>query len=270
MVGEGQSGRYIYRMKVGSVDGSRLALPGGPYKACLFDMDGVLTDTAALHSLAWKQTFDAFLKSWSEHEGKAQPPFDSTTDYGQYVDGKSRDDGVRSFLDSRGIQLEDGTPEDPPTAATVGGLGNRKNEILVRLIRGEGVRAFPGSLRFLRVVKAADLKVAVVTSSTNCAEVLAAAGLERAFDARIDGHDLAALKLAGKPAPDTYLEAARRLRVPAAAAVVFEDAISGVEAGRAGGFGLVVGVVHQEPAQILRRHGADIVVLDLSELITAP
>lgn len=257
---------------VASADGGRLALPGGSYQACLFDMDGVLTDTASVHTRAWKQTFDAFLERWSKRERKPQRPFDPGSDYDQYVDGKPRYDGVRSFLASRRIRLDEGSPDDPPSAETVCGVGNRKNEALLALIRDDGVDAFPGSVRFVHAARAAALRTAVVTSSANCKEVLAGAGIDGCFDARVDGSDLKTLSLAGKPAPDTFLEAARRVGVQAAAAVVFEDALSGVEAGRAGGFGLVVGVNRQDETQgrALEQHGADIVVRDLSELLAGP
>lgn len=255
-----------------SSEGGRPALPGGPYQACLFDMDGVLTDTAAVHDRAWKQVFDAFLERWAKRHGGTQAPFDADTDYDDYVDGKPREDGVRSFLQSRGIQLDEGTPDDPPDAETIHGLGNRKNEALLQMIRKDGVEAFPGSVEFLRATRAAGLRTAVVSSSANCAEVVKAAGLESYFDARVDGNDLREHELAGKPAPDTFLEAARRLRVDASAAVVFEDALAGVEAGHEGGFGLVVGVNRQDQRQrqALADHGADVVVEDLGELVTLP
>lgn len=238
---------------------SRPNLPAG-ITACLFDMDGVLTRTAELHAAAWAEMFDAFLK------GRRQPPFDPHADYDAFVDGRPRYEGVRAFLASRSIALPDGELDDPPEAETVHGLGNRKNEIVQRLIHERGVRAYEGSVRFLAVVRAAGLPVAVVTSSENAADILEAAQLS-GFDARVDGHVAHELGLAGKPAPDFFLEAARRLRVAPGQAAVFEDALAGVEAGRAGGFGLVVGVDRADQAQALREHGAGVVVEDLEELI---
>jgi beta-phosphoglucomutase family hydrolase len=231
-------------------------------RACLFDMDGVLTETATVHAAAWKEMFDAFL----EKRG-AQPPFDEVHDYDAYVDGKPRYDGVRSFLASRGIELPEGDPSDPPDAETVAGLGNRKNEIVQRLIRERGVEAYDGSLRFVRAVRDAGLRTAVVSSSANTHEVLEAAGIGDLFEAVVDGHSLEERHLEGKPAPDTFLAAAHDLGVPPAEAAVFEDALAGVEAGRAGSFGYVVGVDRSDEADALRAHGADVVVEDLAELL---
>jgi beta-phosphoglucomutase family hydrolase len=231
-------------------------------RACLFDMDGVLTETATVHAAAWKEMFDAFL----EKRG-AQPPFDEVHDYDAYVDGKPRYDGVRSFLASRGIELPEGDPSDPPDAETVAGLGNRKNEIVQRLIRERGVEAYDGSLRFVRAVRDAGLRTAVVSSSANTHEVLEAAGIGDLFEAVVDGHSLEERHLEGKPAPDTFLAAAHDLGVPPAEAAVFEDALAGVEAGRAGSFGYVVGVDRSGEADALRAHGADVVVEDLAELL---
>jgi beta-phosphoglucomutase family hydrolase len=254
-------------------DGARLLdsrpmprLPDG-ITACLFDMDGVLTETAKVHAAAWKQMFDEFLHSWSTREGKPFRAFDAVADYDEYVDGKPRYDGVQSFLASRGITLPRGTPSDPPDAETVDGLGNRKNELVQRLIRAQGVEAYPGSVRYVHAVRDAGLHTAVVSSSANCHDVLVAAGIADLFEVRIDGNAVEREGLAGKPAPDTYLAAARDVGVAPAGAAVFEDALAGVEAGRAGQFGCVVGVDRVGQADALRAHGADLVVQDLTELL---
>lgn len=243
-----------------------LGLPEG-ITACLFDLDGVLTETSAVHAAAWKEMFDAYLQARANERGEEFVPFDAHADYDRYVDGKPRADGVRSFLESRGIQLPEGQPDDPPSAETVHGLGTRKNEIVLRRIREDGVLAYPGSLAYLRAATAAGLRRAVVSSSANCADVLRAAGIATYLEERVDGLVAEARGLAGKPAPDTYLAAAELLGVPPASAAVFEDALAGVEAGRAGKFGVVVGVDRVGQADDLRSHGADIVVTDLSDLL---
>jgi len=222
--------------------------------ACLFDLDGVLTQTAKLHAAAWKEMFDEYLRS----RGEPFVPFDEHDDYDAYVDGKPRLDGVRSFLASRGIE--------PPDAA-VTDLGNRKNELVLRLMRERGVEAYDGSVRYVEAVRDAGLRRAVVSSSRNTADVLAAAGIAALFEVRIDGVVAEREHLRGKPAPDTFLAAARALDVPADRAAVFEDALAGVEAGRAGGFAYVVGVDRAGQAAALREHGADVVVDDLAELL---
>jgi len=236
-------------------------------RACLFDLDGVLTETATLHAAAWKEMFDAFLQARAKRTGEPFEPFDPADDYDEYVDGKPREDGVRSFLAARGIDVPAGLPTDPPGAETIAGLGNRKNELVLASIRREGVHVYEGSVRYVRAVRAAHLETAVVSSSKNTREVLAAAGIEALFEERIDGIVREELRLAGKPAPDTFLAAARALDVAPAEAAVFEDALAGVAAGRAGGFGLVVGVDRVGQAEALRDHGADLVVSDLSELL---
>jgi beta-phosphoglucomutase family hydrolase len=243
-------------------------LPDG-IEACLFDLDGVLTETAKVHAKAWKRMFDAYLKGRAEREGEELVAFDAGEDYNDYVDGKPRYDGVRSFLESRGISLPEGTPDDPPDAETVCGLGNRKNELVLELLRHDGVEAYPGSVRFVEAARDAGLRRAVVSSSANCQEVLRAAGIEELFEQRIDGKVAAEEKLAGKPAPDTYLAGAKAVGVEPAAAAVFEDALSGVESGRAGKFGCVVGVNRLGPdhGRALGEHGATIVVSDLAELL---
>jgi beta-phosphoglucomutase family hydrolase len=231
-------------------------------RACLFDMDGVLTDTAATHARAWKQMFDAFLAT---REG--QPPFDAGADYAAYVDGKPRYDGVRDFLASRGIELPEGDPGDAADAETVTGLGNRKNELVQRLIADEGVRVYEGSRRFVEAARAEGLKTAVVSSSANTRQVLDSAGLEGLFDACVDGVVIARERLNGKPAPDSFLRGAELLGAAPEHAAVFEDALAGVAAGHAGGFASTIGVDRQGNAEELRRHGADVVVSDLAELI---
>jgi beta-phosphoglucomutase family hydrolase len=236
-------------------------------RACLFDLDGVLTKTATVHAAAWKQMFDEYLRQRAERTGEPFVAFDSDSDYGEYVDGKPRYDGVRSFLASRGIELPEGEEDDPPTEETVHGLGNRKNELVLKMIREDGVEAYPGSVRYLEAVRDAGLKRAVVSSSTNCRAVLEAAKIDDLFDAIIDGVVAERDHLAGKPAPDTYLAGARALGKEAAAAAVFEDALAGVEAGRAGSFGCVVGVDRVGQARALAEHGADVVVRDLGELL---
>lgn len=247
------------------LDRRLLGLPG-TVRACLFDLDGVLTETASLHEKAWEQMFDDFLGARARETGQTFVPF-GARDYDLYVDGKRREDGTRSFLASRGIELPEGAAGDPPAAETVHGLGGRKNEILLRLMREEGVHAFPGSVRYLRAVRGAGLGTAVVSSSENCRAALVAAGISEHFDARIDGLVAAEQHLAGKPSPDTFLAAARALHVPPGEAAVFEDALAGVAAGRAGHFGFVVGVDRANQADGLRRSGADVVVADLAELL---
>jgi beta-phosphoglucomutase family hydrolase len=235
--------------------------------ALLFDLDGVLTKTAVVHDKAWKQTFDAFLRQRAEREGEEFKPFDSNSDYNEYVDGKPRYDGVRSFLESRGIKLPEGDHDDPPDAETVCGLGNRKNELVLELIEKDGVEPYEGSVAFVKAARAAGLRRAVVSASANCKDVLEAAGIADLFEERIDGIVTDERHLKGKPAPDTYLAGAEALGVEPAAACVFEDAVSGVEAGHAGKFGHVVGVDRVNHADALREHGADVVVDDLGELI---
>jgi len=233
--------------------------------ACLFDLDGVLTSTAELHMAAWKQTFDDFLR---EREGDAFTPF-TEEDYVEHVDGRPRADGVRDFLTSRGITLPEGSHDDPPTADTVWGVGNRKNDVLQSVIKERGVTPYPGSVRYLQAVRDAGLAIAVVTASENGAAVLDVADLSRFVDARIDGLVINERKLRGKPAPDSFLAGAEALGVKPSSAAVFEDALAGVQAGRAGGFGWVVGVDRTHHADELRAHGADIVVADLGDLVAA-
>ena len=243
-----------------------LGLPDGTH-ACLFDLDGVLTKTAVVHNAAWKEMFDAYLRERSRRTGEPFVPFDPGRDYDEYVDGKPRADGTRSFLASRGIELPEGSEDDPPSAETIHGLGTRKNEIVLRRIREDGVEAYESSVRYVRAARDAGLRRAVVSSSANCRDVLVAAGIEDLFEARIDGVVAGREHLRGKPAPDTFLAAARALGLGPQAAAVFEDALAGVEAGRAGRFRFVVGVDRTGQADALKKHGADIVVADLAELL---
>jgi beta-phosphoglucomutase family hydrolase len=246
-----------------------LGLPDG-IRGCLFDLDGVLTQTAKVHDAAWTQMFDDFLRERASQSGQPFMPFDPGHDYDEYVDGKPRADGTRSFLASRGIELPEGGPDDPPDAQTVNGLGNRKNVLLLEMIRTQGVEPYEGSVRYVRAVRDAGLRRAVVSSSANCHDVLVAAGIDDLFEVRIDGVVARREHLRGKPAPDTFLAGARALGLEPAEAAVYEDALAGVEAGRAGHFGFVVGVDRVGQAEALKAHGADIVVEDLAELLDRP
>ncbi len=246
-----------------------LGLPA-TVRACLFDLDGVLTQTAKVHAAAWKEMFDAYLRARAQQGGERFVPFDEVSDYDRYVDGKPRYDGVRSFLAARGIELPQGSPDDPADVETIDGLGNRKNEIVLRMIREDGVKPYDGSVRYVRAAREAGLRRAVVSSSTNARDVLAAAGISDLFEEVIDGHVAERERLKGKPAPDTFLAGARALGVSAAEATVFEDALAGVEAGRGGRFAYVVGVDRVGQAEELRAHGADVVVEDLVELLSRP
>jgi beta-phosphoglucomutase family hydrolase len=236
--------------------------------ACLFDLDGVLTPTAEVHKAAWAETFDAYLRERAERTGEPFVPFDHGSDYYRHIDGKHRADGVRSFLASRGITLPEGTPDDPGGTETVHGIGNRKNLTLLTRLREHGVQPYPGSVAYLRAAAAAGLRRAVVSASANCREVVAAAGLADLLEVRVDGVTARERRLRGKPEPDTFLAAAELLGVEPKRAAVFEDALAGVAAGRAGDFGVVIGVDRVGQADALRRHGADIVVRDLADLLT--
>jgi beta-phosphoglucomutase family hydrolase len=237
------------------------------YDAVLLDLDGVITDTASIHAACWKQMFDEYLRKRATQRGEAFHPFDLVTDYELYVDGKPRFDGVRDFLTSRGIQLPEGHPDDSPQVETVCGLGNRKNELVNKVIEDMGVAPYEGSVQFIHQLRRHGFKIAVVTSSQNCAAVLKAAKLDAFFEVRVDGNLILAQHLAGKPAPDTFLMAAKLLGVRPARTVVIEDAISGIEAGAAGNFGLVIGVARRGNADELKHHGAHLVVNDLGELV---
>jgi beta-phosphoglucomutase family hydrolase len=243
---------------------------GTDVRACLFDLDGVLTRTQKVHAAAWKEMFDDYLRARAKRAARPFLAFDPVADYAEYVDGKPRYDGVRSFLQARAINLPNGDPADPPNAETVAGLGNRKNEIVQCMIEKDGVEPYQGSVRFVEAARRAGLRCAVVSSSSNAREVLAAAGIAGLFEQVVDGEFGEQEGLRGKPAPDFFLACARELAIAPPEAAVFEDALAGVEAGRAGGFGRVVGVDRFGQADELRRHGADIVVSDLVELLASP
>jgi alpha,alpha-trehalase len=249
------------------MNASHLPLTTDHFDAVLFDLDGVLTDTARVHAASWKRMFDAFLTRRAAAAGEPFRAFEIDPDYRLYVDGKPRYDGVRDFLESREIALPEGDPADPPDCETVCGLGNRKNEMVSEAIRAVGVDAYPGSVALARAVRAGGLRTAVVSASANCAAVLAAAKIADLFEVRVDGVVLQQRRLRGKPHPDSFLEAARELGVTPARAVVVEDAIAGVQAGRAGGFGLVVGVSRKQDEAELAANGADVVIHDLAELL---
>lgn len=236
------------------------------YDAVLFDLDGVLTKTARVHAAAWEKLFNAFLKQRAARTGEPFVPFSINADYYQYVDGKPRYDGVASFLESRGIDLPFGSPDDGPGAETIHGLGKLKDQYFTEQLEQRGVEVFEPAIALVRTLRAQDIKTAVVSSSNNCAAVLKAAGIAQLFDARVDGIDIAHLNLKGKPAPDAFLEGARRLKTESTRAVIVEDAIAGVEAGRAGGFGCVIGVDHGGRSQALREFGADVIVSNLAQV----
>ena len=237
------------------------------FDAVLFDLDGVLTSTAAIHAAAWKTMFDDYLRRRAAERGDAFRPFDIASDYVRYVDGRPRYEGVQQFLESRNIHLPRGTPASPPGEESVCGLGNVKDQMVQEAIAAGKVQSFPSSVEFARLVRRRGLRTAVVTSSRNCTAVLRAAGMTDLFEAQVDGNTIEQEGLRGKPAPDSFLRAAERLGVQPKRAVVVEDAIAGVEAGRAGGFGLVIGIDRHGEGDALRRHGADVVVTDLAELL---
>jgi beta-phosphoglucomutase family hydrolase len=243
-----------------------LGLPDA-IRGCLFDLDGVLTQTATVHAAAWQEMFDDYLRGRAQATGEPFIPFDPVRDYDAFVDGRPRDEGTESFLASRGIHLPAGAADDAPGTPTIHGLGNAKNEIFLRKLRTDGVHAYPGSVRYVRATRDAGLRRAVVSSSANAADVLVAAGIGDLFEARIDGVVTAREHLRGKPAPDTYLAGAKAVGLAPEEAAVFEDALAGVAAGRAGNFGYVVGVDRAGQADELRAHGASIVVKDLGELL---
>ena len=237
------------------------------FDAVLFDMDGVLTATAKVHAASWKKMFDGFLKKRAAETGQPCKPFDIKTDYKLYVDGKLRDEGVSSFLESRSIKLPFGEAVDPPERETVSGLGNRKNELVNKIIETEGVDIYEGSIALVRLLRQEGIKTAVVSASKNCETVLNVTGITDLFDVMVDGNVAARLGLPGKPAPDTFLQAAKKLDTEPQRAVVVEDAISGVQAGRAGNFGLVIGVDRHGEPDSLKNNGADIVVDDLDKFL---
>jgi beta-phosphoglucomutase family hydrolase len=235
--------------------------------ACLFDLDGVLTQTALVHNAAWKQTFDTFLETWSAQHGQTFVPFDSGADYHEYVDGRPRADGVRTFLASRGITLPEGSPDDGPDQQTVNGIGSKKNDLVLQKIKEGAVQVYEGSVEYLEAARDAGLRRAVVSASANCKDVLEAAGIADLLEERVDGVTAREQNLPGKPAPDTFLYGAKLLGLQPENCAVFEDAQAGVAAGRAGAFGIVVGVDRVGQRDALLEHGADIVVTDLSELL---
>jgi beta-phosphoglucomutase family hydrolase len=237
------------------------------FDAVLFDLDGVLTDTAKVHAACWKKMFDEFLRKRAESRGEEFRPFSITEDYYLYVDGRLRSDGVRYFLRSRNINLPEGDPDAPPESETVSGLGNRKNDMVNALMESEGIDVYPDSIAWVRLLREQGYKTAVVSASSNCKTVLNSAKILDLFDTIVDGTVAADLGLAGKPSPDTYLKAAEQLGAEPKRTVVVEDAISGVQAGRSGGFGLVIGVARKGNIKELKENGADLVVTDLSELI---
>jgi beta-phosphoglucomutase family hydrolase len=242
-------------------------LPDG-VKACLFDMDGVVTQTAVVHAAAWKEMFDEFLRARAKSTGTEFVPFDAHAEYDAYVDGKPRLDGTRSFLESRGIELPEGKEDDPPGTPTIYGLSNRKNDLVLAKLAQGGVQVYEGTVTYIRSVREKGIATAIVSSSANTKQILDSAGLADLFDVRVDGLIATERGLRGKPAPDTFLAAATELHLTASQAAVFEDALAGVEAGRAGHFALVVGVDRVGQADGLSKHGADIVVKDLSELLS--
>ena len=239
----------------------------GPYKAVLSDLDGVITQTARIHAAAWKQLFDDYLADLTARTGATFRPFDLEDDYRLHLDGKPRHDGVRDFLKSRGLSLPLGSPDDGADRETLYGMGNKKDAYFKAAMRETGVEVYPATVDFLRLAKRAGLKIAVVSSSHHCADILEAVGLTSLFDIRVDGHEIDRLRLPGKPAPDSFLEAAGRLGVRPQRAVVIEDALAGVQAGHAGGFGCVIGVNRRNQAQALHELGANVVVSDLAELL---
>lgn len=237
------------------------------YDAALFDLDGVLTATATVHSAAWKEMFDEYLRQRAVRSEETFVPFDGEEDYHHYVDGKPRYDGVRDFLRSRGIELAHGSPQDEPATETICGLGNRKDRLVNKIMERDGIEVFPDSRRFLEAAKEAGLKLAVVSSSCNCLAVIRNGNIESYFAERVDGNTAAAENLPGKPAPDTFLQAADRLGVSPAQSILLEDAVVGVQAGAQGKFGLVIGVARRGNQQALQENGAHVVVTDLDELL---
>jgi alpha,alpha-trehalase len=248
---------------------SSLTISPSEYEAVIFDLDGVVTNTAEVHATAWKTMFDEYLQQRAERREDSYEPFDRGADYRRYVDGKPRYDGVKSFLESRSIDLAYGDPGDEPRKETICGLGNRKNELFNELLEKDGAPVFQSSVDLIHTLRDHGFKTAVASSSKNCAAVLKAAELTKLFEAKVDGVDLAELGLDGKPAPDMFVEAARRLGVDPHRAIVVEDAIAGVEAGKKGKFGCVIGVARHEETEALKESGADVVVKDLAEIKVA-
>jgi beta-phosphoglucomutase family hydrolase len=235
-------------------------------KAFIVDLDGVVTHTAEEHAIAWKQLFDDFLRKFAEREGKPFVEFDAESDYNQYVDGMPRYDGVKTFLDSRGVEIPYGSPEDPPERETVCGLGNRKNLLFQEVVRTQGVEVFDSTIDLLKAMREAGLKTAVVSSSKNCHMVLDSVDLLGLFDVMVDGKYAAEQGLPGKPAPDTYVRAAELLGVPPEDCAIVEDSVVGVQSGRAGNFKIVIGVDRGVGKQTLLDNGADVAVGDMGEM----
>jgi alpha,alpha-trehalase len=245
---------------------ARAALDTAAIDGIVFDMDGVVTDTASTHAAAWKRLFDEYLVRRASRTGEPFVPFDVHEDYLRFIDGKPRYNGVRDFLASRSIELPWGTASDPPDRDTICGLGNRKNDYFLERLRSEGTTAYPSTVAFVRQAQAAGLGTAIISASENMADVLAAAGIEDLFPVRVDGRDAVALGLPGKPEPAVFLEAARRMQTEPPRTAVVEDARAGVEAGRRGGFGLVIGVDRRDQGDRLVEAGADVVMKDLAEI----
>ncbi len=250
-----------------STSAAAAPLSSDRFDAVLFDLDGVLTSTASLHTACWKRVFDTFLDGWAQRTGDAQAPFDPAADYLRFVDGKPRAAGVRDFLASRGIELPEAAHDAAPGDDTIQAVANSKQELVAAELDAGNVEAFPGSIAWVHELHGDGLRTAVVSSSENCRAVLEAAGISDLFEEVVDGTVAREMALPGKPAPDTFLEAARRLDVAPDRAVVVEDALVGVAAGRAGGFGLVVGVARSAARADLHDHGADVVVADLEEML---
>jgi beta-phosphoglucomutase family hydrolase len=261
-----QSQRRVFPKARMTEKKKEITLARDDFDAVIFDLDGVVTDTAAAHAEAWKRMFDGFLSSRASSEAVPFQPFDLDTDYRVYLDGKLREDGVRSFLQSRGISLPEGQSDDSPGAETVQGLGKLKNSYYLGFLEEHGVDVYSSTVDLIHDLRSRGFKTAIISSSTNCAMILDSAGLSGLFDARVDGIDSEVLGIKGKPAPDIFLEAARRLKVKPGRAVVIEDAISGVQAGRAGDFGLVIGVARKGDREALLQNNADVAVEDLSEI----
>lgn len=236
------------------------------FAAVIFDMDGVITKTALVHAAAWKRMFDDFLLTRVEAFGEPFVEFDQASDYLTFVDGKPRYEGVRSFLESRGIELPFGHKTDAPDSVTICGLGNRKNQVLNDLLQRDGVEVYPSTVELIHQLKEADIPVGVASSSRNCQQILTAVNLLDLFDVRVDGEVLSTLNLKGKPEPDIFIQACQSLKAERKMTVIVEDAVSGVQAGAAGGFGFVLGIAREENMEELKANGADLVVEDLGSL----
>lgn len=244
---------------------NKVNIPIKNFDAFIFDLDGVVTDTAKIHADAWKKTFDDYLKKRASDKDPFVP-FDVKLDYARYVDGMPRYDGVKNFLESRGITLPYGSPEDPPDKETICGIGNKKNQIFQKYLEKDSIHVYDSTIELIKSLRENNIRTAIVSSSKNCKTVLELVNITDLFDVKVDGVDSRKLGLKGKPAPDIFLTAAEKLDTLPSRSIVVEDALSGVEAGRSGGFGLVVGVDRAGQAETLKNHGADVVVSDLAEL----